>query len=96
MITLLSGATGTTTGRTFQPPASGCYQATVDGTGAVSATVLIEASVDGANWLTLATISLSGTTSATDGFVAAGGWPNVRARVSAISGTGAAVNVLMS
>lgn len=94
MITLLSGATGTTTGSTFQSPASGCYQATVSGTGAVSATVVIEASIDGGSWLTLSTITLSGTTSASDGFVAAGGWPNVRARVSAISGTSATVNVV--
>ena len=94
MITLLSGATGTTTGTPFQPPPSGCYQATVVGTGAVSATVVIEASIDGESWLTLSTITLSGTTSASDGFVAAGGWPNVRARLSAISGTGATVKAV--
>lgn len=94
MINLLNAATTTATGMAYQPPAGGCYQATVVGTGAVSATVLIEVSIDGVSWMTLATITLSGTTSHSDGFVAAGGWPNVRARVSAISGTSAAVTVL--
>lgn len=96
MIKLLDAATTTATGNPFQPPAGGCYQATVVGTGSVSATVLIEVSIDGVSWMTLSTITLSGTTSASDGFVAAGGWPNVRSRVSAISGTGAAVTVLQA
>lgn len=96
MITMLNAVTTTVTGAPLQNPAGGCFQATVNGTGAVSATVLVEVSIDGVGWLTLATITLSGTTSATDGFVAAAGWPNVRARVSAISGTSAAVTALMA
>jgi hypothetical protein len=39
---------------------------------------------------------LSGTTSADDGFVADETWQYVRAKVTAISGTGAAVTVTMS
>jgi hypothetical protein len=94
MKTLLSAVTATAIGYAAAPPSGGCYQATVIGTGAVTATVLIEVSIDGYNWLTLGTIALSGTTTHTDGFVAVGGWPNVRAQVSAVSGTGAAVTVL--
>ena len=96
MQTMLSAVTGTTTGKPFASPAGGAFQATVVGSGAVSATVVFEVSIDGANWLTLSTLSLSGTTTDTDGFVAVGGWPNIRARVTAISGTDAAVTALMA
>lgn len=73
------------------------YQAAVAGTGAVTATVIIEGSNEGVpvNYLTLATITLSGTTSASDGFVGTAAWASVRARLTAISGTGAAVTVTM-
>lgn len=69
------------------------YQATVVGTGAVSATVIIEGSNDEVGYLTLGTITLSGTTSASDGFVSEAAWAYVRARVTAVSGTSAAVTV---
>jgi len=72
------------------------YQATVAGTGAVTATVNIEVSNDASNWVVLGTITLSGTTSATDGLAANAPWKNVRANVTAISGTSAAVSVVMS
>ncbi|MBP8788747.1 MAG: hypothetical protein KBE22_03255 [Candidatus Accumulibacter sp.] len=96
MQTMLSAVTTTVTGTPFSNPAGGAYQATVVGTGAVGATVVFEVSIDGVGWLTLSTVTLSGTTTATDGFVAVGGWPNIRARVSAVSGTGAAVTALMA
>ena len=72
-------------------------QATVTGTGAVSATVIIEAINNPAsgNWLTLATITLTGTTAATDGFTFDAPWSYVRARLTAISGTGASVTASM-
>ena len=71
--------------RTFQ--ASGT---TSSGSGA--ATILIEVSNDETNWLTLGTITLTlGTSSTTDGFTSDAPWAFVRARVSAISGTDAAV-----
>lgn len=76
------------------PPLSS-YHARVVGTGSVSATVLIEVSNDGSNWLTLGTIVLSGTTSDQDGFAANAAWVWVRARCTAISGTGAALTVKM-
>lgn len=71
------------------------FQATVSGTGAVSATVVIEGSNDGTNFLTLGTITLTGTTSASDGFASTAPWQYVRARLTAISGTGAAVSAQM-
>jgi hypothetical protein len=75
------------------------FQATVTGTGAVAATVDIEATnqvdANGAptNWCetSLGTITLSGTTSSTDGFTTTAPWKWVRAVVSNISGTGATV-----
>lgn len=75
----------TTAGRTFQ--------AVVVGTGAQTATIVIEVSMDGTNVITLGTITLSGTTTATDGFATTATWPFVRARVSAVSGTGATIQV---
>lgn len=95
---LLSGATTTVTGSTISLSGqlARSFQAVVTGTGAVSATVLIEVSNDGTNWVTLATLSPSGTTSATDGAaVQVVAWSYVRARITAISGTSAAVTVGM-
>lgn len=76
------------------------YGKTSAGTGA--ATILIEVSniptlpaVD-ADWMTLATITLTlGTTQTSDGFASDAPWRWTRARVTAISGTNAAVNVSM-
>lgn len=89
-----SGVTTTATGATkYKDSPYSTFQATVTGTGAVSATVLIDASNDGTNWCStvLGTITLSGTTSASDGFTTTAPWKYVRARVTAISGTGATV-----
>jgi hypothetical protein len=65
------------------------FQATVTGTGAVSATVIVEGSNDNVGWLEIGTITLSGTGSASDGFASNAPWAFVRARCSSISGTGA-------
>jgi hypothetical protein len=98
MTTLLSAATATGAGgaiqindgnRTFQAVGS-----TTNGAGA--ATVKIQVSNDAANWIDLATISLTlGTTATTDGFASSASWGHVRANVTAISGTGASVSVFM-
>jgi hypothetical protein len=98
---IMGGATTTATGVAFPMlEAPGSFQAVVIGTGAVSATVLIEVSnvtvAAVQYWMTLGTITLSGTTSATDGFAYATRWDVCRARVTAISGTGAAVTVDMA
>ena len=67
--------------------------ATSSGTGA--ATIVIEVTNDLTwPWLTLGTITLVlGTIATADGLAMLAGWKYVRARVSAISGTGAAVSV---
>lgn len=94
--TLLSGATTTTTGTAVD-----CWQSTrsiqarVAGTGAVTATVLVEVSNDETSYLTLGTITLSGTTSATDGFAISPSFRTIRGSVTAISGTGAAVTAIL-
>lgn len=93
---LLVGATATSTGDwQFKDAPQTSFQATVTGTGAVTATVVIDVSNDGtyAVSTTLGTITLSGTNSSSDGFTTNAPWKYVRARVTAISGTGATVNV---
>jgi hypothetical protein len=95
---LLAAVTATGAGSAFAVPAGTAkrtFQATVAGTGAVTATVLVEITNDGTNWLTLGTITLSGTTSDSDGFAADAPWAQVRGNVSAVSGTGAAVTLIM-
>lgn len=71
------------------------FQAVVSGTGAVSATVDIEVSNDNINFMVMGTISLSGTDTNTDGFAANAKWNYVRANLTAISGTGASVTVVL-
>lgn len=99
IIRLLNAATAVTsseavepfhTNRTFQ--ASGATTA-----GAGAATVIIEVrNHEDAAWTTLATISLTlGTTAVSDGAASSAAWRHVRARLSAISGTGATVSVYM-
>lgn len=63
----------------------------MSGSGAVTATVIIEASNDRLGWVTLETLALSGTGVASDGFALDAAWGSVRARCTAISGTGAVV-----
>jgi hypothetical protein len=101
-----SGATSTTTtaasnGMYKESPWSS-FQAIVTGTGTVSATVLIQGSNEdatfqgtNANWITLVTLSPTGTTNGNDGNTVIGTWRYVRSSVTAISGTGAAVQVIM-
>lgn len=69
------------------------YQATITGTGAVSATVQIEVSNDNIGWLvdSVSTLTLSGTNLASSGFVSSGPWQFARANITAISGTNAKV-----
>lgn len=76
------------------PPGLRTFQATVVGTGAVTATVVVWVSNDGVHFITLGTITLSGTTSATDGFGTNAPWAYLRGEVTAISGTGAAVTLV--
>jgi hypothetical protein len=68
--------------------------ATTASTGA--ATILIEVSNNGTNYITLGTITLTlGTSATSDGFAVANSWNYYRANLSAVSGTGASVSVYM-
>lgn len=75
------------------------HTAKVAGTGAVSATVLIEATndpSDDTSWITLATFTLSGTNSAQDVISGVCTPMAVRHRCTAISGTSATATVTSS
>ena len=69
------------------------YQATVTGAGAVSAAVSIDVSNDGLAWAELGTLAPSGTGTATDVLTTSTPWVYHRARITAISGTGAQCTV---
>jgi hypothetical protein len=78
------------------------FQAIVTGTGTVSATVVMQGSNEDAtfngtkaNWVTINTFTLSGTTTATDGYTSVSTWRYVRANITAVSGTGATVEIIM-
>ena len=102
---LLNAATATGAGTAWHPrdvPATNTYivhsfQAvgnTTASTGA--ATVLIQVSDDGTNYLTLGTITLTlGTSATSDGFATLNTWEYYRANLTAISGTDATVSVWM-
>lgn len=96
VVTLLSAVTTTGAGGAGGPSISGrkTFQAKVVGTGAVTATVKVQVSNDNSQWIDLGTITLSGTTSASDGFVSDAPWAYFRGNVTAISGTGAAVTLV--
>lgn len=94
---LLNGKTSTGAGTAYAMGGKRTFQASGATTaGAGAATIKIQVSNDNANWLDLATISLTlSTTTATDGLAADAPWGYVRANVTAISGTGASVTVRM-
>lgn len=96
---LMSGVTTNTTGSwVYKDSPYSAFQAVVEGTGTVTATVDIEVSNDGVNAVdtVMGTITLSGTTSHSDGFTSDAPWKYVRAVTSNVTGTNATVNVLMS
>jgi hypothetical protein len=103
---LLSNATSApTTGSAWNPRDTASiatylfhsFQATgATSAGSGSATVVIEVSNDGTNYNTLGTITLTlGTSSTGDGFAVSNTWEYYRAKLTAISGTGASVTVYM-
>lgn len=97
---LVPATTVNVTGETFTVPRGErerVYQATITGTsGAVSATVTLQGSCDGANWVTIGSaLSLSGTLTDTQAIESAYPWPMVRAVVASLTGTGATATVLM-
>lgn len=82
-------ADGVTVGTTFTyvSPTSGTLSA------AATATKTTQARFQANKWVTLGTITLTGTTEASDGFATASAWKWTEANVSAISGTNATVQV---
>lgn len=95
-IPLLLTRTATADGLTFEAPGPGAtVHARVTGTGAVSATVVVQVSNFDGNWLDLGTLTLSGTTTASQGLALDAHWAYIRATLTAISGTGASVDVIM-
>lgn len=98
---LLLNATATGPGNWFGPTQVGTKtaQAHVQGTGAVSATVKIEVTNNpllASSAITALTINLTGTTTAVDGAsVTVPTWGYYRANLTAVSGTGATVNVVI-
>lgn len=101
---ILTGATAVVAGEAFRPATVfrtfHVYGATTAGAGA--ATVIVEVSnisppsAANGDWILLGTVTLTlGTTRTSDGFGSSLPWTHVRARVTAISGTGASVDVRM-
>ncbi|MFV1943476.1 hypothetical protein VPH49_21930 [Pseudomonas luteola] len=73
-----------------------CFQAIVKGSGAVSATLSVDVSNNGFDWIKdVATLSVSGTDMATEGFASDEPWAYYRGRLTAISGTGAMASLIM-
>jgi hypothetical protein len=100
-LVLQNAQTATNTGTSYElwgtKWAFQAYGSTSAGSG--SATILIQVSnVDtDAAYITMGTITLTlGTTVTADGFASDAPWKFVRAKVSAISGTNASVNVVIS
>lgn len=72
------------------------FEVSVAGTGAVSATVVVEESVSGNYWGTVANITLSGTGSDSAFFSVGNASAFYRLNITAISGTGATVRGYVS
>lgn len=72
-------------------------QVKITGTGTVSVTATLQVSNIGgttdADWIDATALSLSGTTTDTDGATLASGWQWMRVKLASITGTGATVTV---
>lgn len=70
------------------------YQATVSGTGSLTATVKFYGSQNNTNFpsIPFGTITLSGSSMVTDGFASVAAWPYVKCDISNITGTSASVD----
>lgn len=96
---LVAGGASQTGTAVANPSGRATFMAVANGSsGAYTATVTIAVSNDNTNWLTLGTITLSGTatTAAADGFAADAPWAYVRASVASFTGTGATCTVTRS
>jgi hypothetical protein len=94
---LLEGATATGPGTATDgssPGGSKTFQAVLTGTGALTATVLIQGSNDNSHWTTVATISLDGSDDVSDSAETTKSFVYWRANIGAIAGTSASVDVI--
>ncbi len=95
MITLLSAATGTGAGSSSVIPiytgGNGVVQVVLSNTTTPTATVDVEVSLDGTNWVVFHTFSLT-TAGESQGVQVNEPWVYIRANVTAISGTSASVD----
>jgi hypothetical protein len=100
VITLLDGATTAPSAglETAVPRGARAIKASALGTGSVTATVEIYGNdaASSTNAVLLATITLSGTAGATDGFVSDAPWPYLFAKLTTIGGATTAVTVTVS
>lgn len=85
-------ATGTGDGDDRGDLPNWSYQADVAGSGAVSATVLIEVRNGNAGWILYGTLSPAGTVSGSDSIVGDTQWNEHRARCTSLTGTSVVVN----
>lgn len=96
---ILSAGTTVAAGAAFDVNGHGARTYQVVGStsaGAGSTTVAIQGSNNGTNWDTIGTVTLTlSTAAASNGFSSADAYDYVRANVTAISGTGAAVSVFL-
>ena len=99
-VCLLPKHTTATTGDKYAGPWNDCrrgvVQASVDGTGAVAATISVYGSNDGVHVTLIGTITLTATTTDTDILAIDYPWAQIWAVSSGISGTGATVNAQFS
>ena len=103
-VPLLLGATATTDGKsralayTSKSTATEkSLQCSLTGSGAISATLSLDVSNDGTNWIVpgLAAITLTGTDSVQEGTLLDIPWAFVKASLTAISGTNASASVFI-
>lgn len=92
---LLRGATAVKDGSEIDVDAQlvKSVQGTVRGSGAVSATLEVDARNGDHEWINIATITLSGTDATSDGITIEAAYTKMRGRCTAISGTDAVVDL---
>lgn len=97
-VSLLDSVTTTVTGQRFYLGETNVYSlhAIVTGSGALTAYIRLDVSNDGVHWLPNAVeFSLSGTDEVQDGASITLSYAYVRARVTALTGTGATASLIL-
>jgi hypothetical protein len=71
-------------------------QVNLAGTGSVSVTATVQVSNDNVNWIAASALSVSGTTTATNGATIDAAWAYLRVTLSSITGTGATATAFIA